>query len=76
MAWIAIFSIEKEHILLRTQAHVMKQRDDSKPLPDFLQVDDAYLGGKRRGGNRGRVSQTRYRFSLPWPPMKMAIQFR
>ena len=34
--------------------HVMKQRDDSKPLSGFLQVDDAYLGGKRRGGKRGR----------------------
>jgi len=34
--------------------HVMKRRDDSKQLSGFLQVDDAYLGGKRQGGKRGR----------------------
>ena len=34
--------------------HVMKQRDDSKPLSGFIQIDDAYLGGKSRGGKRGR----------------------
>jgi transposase-like protein len=34
--------------------HVMKTREDSKPLSGFLKIDDAYLGGKRRGGKRGR----------------------
>jgi transposase-like protein len=34
--------------------HVMKTRDDSKPLSGILKIDDAYLGGKRRGGKRGR----------------------
>jgi len=34
--------------------HVMKQREDSKPLLGFIQIDDSYLGGKRRGGKRGR----------------------
>jgi len=34
--------------------HVMKQRDDSQPLSGFIQIDDSYLGGKRRGGKRGR----------------------
>ena len=32
----------------------MKQRDDGKSLSGFLQVGDAYLGGKRRGGKRDR----------------------
>jgi len=34
--------------------HVMKERDDSKPLNGYIQVDDAYLGGKSRDGKRGR----------------------
>lgn len=34
--------------------HVMKERDDTKPLHGYIQVDDAYLGGKSRDGKRGR----------------------
>lgn len=33
---------------------VMKERDDSKPLTSFVQLDDAYWGGKKRDGIRGR----------------------
>lgn len=33
---------------------VMKERDDGKPLSGTIQVDDAYWGGERRGGKRGR----------------------
>jgi transposase-like protein len=33
---------------------VMKLRDDSKPLTLFVQIDDAYWGGKKRDGVRGR----------------------
>jgi len=34
---------------------VMKERDDSKPLDAaYIQVDDAYWGGKKRNGKRGR----------------------
>jgi transposase-like protein len=33
---------------------VMKERDDSKPLTQFIQVDDAYWGGKKHDGIRGR----------------------
>jgi len=34
---------------------VMKERDDSKPLDAaYIQVDDAYWGGKKRDGKRGR----------------------
>jgi len=32
----------------------MKERDDSQPLSGNVQLDDAYLGGERRGGKRGR----------------------
>jgi transposase-like protein len=32
----------------------MKERDDSKPLENIVQVDDAYWGGKKRDGKRGR----------------------
>jgi len=33
---------------------VMKECDDSKPLSRIIQLDDAYWGGERRGGKRGR----------------------
>jgi transposase-like protein len=33
---------------------VMKNRDDSKPLGEYIQLDDAYWGGKKRDGVRGR----------------------
>lgn len=32
----------------------MKERDDGKPLHDFVLMDDAYWGGKKRDGKRGR----------------------
>jgi hypothetical protein len=33
---------------------VMLERDQGKPLSGFIEVDDAYLGGERSGGKRGR----------------------
>lgn len=33
---------------------VMKERDDSQPLTGLIQMDDAYWGGERHGGKRGR----------------------
>jgi len=33
---------------------VMKERDDSRPLDGLLLIDDAYWGGKKRDGKRGR----------------------
>jgi transposase-like protein len=33
---------------------VMKNRDDSVPLSGIIQMDDAYMGGKRHDGKRGR----------------------
>ncbi len=32
----------------------MKESDDKQPLSGIVQIDDAYWGGKRRGGKRGR----------------------
>ena len=32
----------------------MRERDDEMPLMGAVQVDDAYWGGQRRGGKRGR----------------------
>ncbi len=37
----------------------MKERDDSKPLSGFIQVDDVYWGGEQRGGKRGRGSSNK-----------------
>lgn len=34
--------------------HVMKKREEEKPLSGFIQIDDSYIGGKSRGGKRGR----------------------
>jgi len=33
---------------------VMKERDDGQPLTNYVQLDDAYWGGKKRDGIRGR----------------------
>src|SRR3954447_5664457 len=35
-------------------AQVMMQRDATKPLSGRVELDDAYLGGERTGGKRGR----------------------
>ncbi len=32
----------------------VKERDDSRPLDGLVPIDDAYWGGERRGGKRGR----------------------
>ena len=37
-------------------AQVMMERERSKPLEGRVEVDDAYLGGERNGGKRGRGS--------------------
>ena len=37
--------------------HVMKLCDDSQALSNLVQIDDAYLGGKRKGGKRGRGAE-------------------
>jgi len=33
--------------------HVMKERDDEKPLSGLIQLDDVYWGGELHGGSRG-----------------------
>ena len=40
----------------------MKERDDSKPLTDIIQLDDVYWGGERHGGKRGRGSENKTPF--------------
>jgi transposase-like protein len=35
-------------------AQVMMEREEKKPLEGRVEVDDAYLGGERNGGKRGR----------------------
>jgi hypothetical protein len=37
-------------------AQVMLERDQGKPLDGRVEMDDAYLGGERNGGKRGRGS--------------------
>lgn len=32
----------------------MKERDDEQCLSEIIQLDDAYWGGERHGGKRGR----------------------
>lgn len=41
---------------------VMKERDDGKPLSGIIQLDDAYWGGERRGGKRGRGTANKVPF--------------
>lgn len=41
---------------------VMFERDDDKKLTGFIEVDDAYLGGERSGGKRGRGADAKTPF--------------
>lgn len=41
---------------------VMMERDNYWPLSGFVQVDDAYWGGERHGGRRGRGSENKAPF--------------
>ena len=41
---------------------VMKERDDSQPLVGTIQMDDAYWGGERHGGKRGRGAAAKVPF--------------
>lgn len=41
---------------------VMKERDDTRPLLGYVQLDDAYLGGEKHGGKRGRGSGNKHPF--------------
>ena len=40
----------------------MTQREASRQLTGFVQIDDAYLGGERNGGKRGRGSENKRPF--------------
>jgi transposase-like protein len=41
---------------------VMKERDDERQLSGIVQIDDAYYGGERHGGKRGRGSENKVPF--------------
>src|SRR5262249_41080742 len=43
-------------------AQVMLERDGQKPLSGNVEIDDAYWGGKKKGGKRGRGSQNKTPF--------------
>lgn len=40
----------------------MKENDDKQPLENIVQLDDAYWGGKDKGGKRGRGSKKKTPF--------------
>lgn len=40
----------------------MKERDDRRPLAGWVQLDDVYWGGERRGGKRGRGAPNKVPF--------------
>ena len=42
--------------------HAMKERDDAQPLQGLVQIDDAYWGGERHGGKRGRGAEGKVPF--------------
>ena len=46
---------------------VMKERDDTRPLGGWVQLDDAYWGGQRRGGKSGRGAPVRKASSAAEP---------
>jgi len=41
---------------------VMKEQDDKRKLSGKVQIDDAYYGGERHGGKRGRGSENKIPF--------------
>ena len=40
----------------------MRLREDSRQLTGRVEIDDAYLGGERSGGKRGRGSENKVSF--------------
>lgn len=42
----------------------MAEREDSRRLKGFVQIDDAYLGGERNGGKPGRGSENKQPFVI------------
>ena len=42
----------------------MTEREDSRKLQGFVQLDDAYLGGERNGGKPGRGSENKQAFVI------------
>lgn len=43
---------------------VMTEREESRQLAGFVQIDDAYLGGEHNGGKRGRGSENKQPFVI------------
>lgn len=48
-------------MLYHKLAQVMKERDEEKPLTSYVEIDDAYWGGKKKG-KRGRGSENKTPF--------------
>ena len=42
----------------------MAERENTRRLKGFVQIDDAYLGGERNGGKRGRGSENKQPFVI------------
>ncbi len=42
----------------------MMEREETRQLAGFVQLDDAYLGGERNGGKRGRGSENKQPFVI------------
>jgi transposase-like protein len=42
----------------------MAERENTRQLKGFVQIDDAYLGGERNGGKRGRGSENKQAFVI------------
>jgi len=60
--------------------HVMKEQEDKDTLSGRIEIDDAYLGGKNKGGKRGRGSENKLPFfaavqtSEDKRPLKMKLR--
>lgn len=54
--------------------HVMKQADDRLLLEGFVELDDVYWGGKRRGGKRGRGAPGKTPFLAQYHATKKVIR--
>jgi hypothetical protein len=55
-------SINSAALLYHKIAQVMLDRESNQPLSSNIELDDAYWGGKKQGGKRGRGSENKMPF--------------
>jgi len=55
-------------LMTHTFMHAMLEAENCQPLGERVELDEAYWGGKRRGGKRGRGAPGKYPFRAAVEP--------